>query len=183
MVCQDVKFEPRIRTLYESYRSRPEDPIQRPLGNPSWIPQRHWVLFFLGRTLGNLAAPASVETLLASLRPELNEARHGRPDPSEPNVHFLHLEYTPCWRAAAAWALGQIGDRRAAQTLVNVVGDLRNATDVRHAAAKALGQLGGQDSLLALEKLAQDYPEYSVQRALMRASTQISGSSLTSSRP
>ena len=182
LLGRDAKYEPRIRAAYELYRAKPEDPINRPLGNPSWIPQRHWVLFFLGRTLGNLGAGASVDTLLASLKPELNEARHGRPDPSEPNVHFLQLEYTPCWRAAAAWALGRIGQRRAAPTLLGVVGDLRNATDVRHAAAEALGKLADPASLQAMNELAQDYPEFSIRRALLRACAQASGQAMAAAR-
>jgi HEAT repeat protein len=169
LTCRDGRYEPRIRAAYERYRAKPEDPISRPLGNPSWLPQRHWVLFFLGRTLGNLAAPASVDTLLASLDPGLNEARHGRPDPSEPNIHFLQLEYTPCWRASAAWALGRIGDRRAVPLLLAVVGDMNNSTDVRHAAAEALVRLADPASLEALKKLAQDYPEHSIRRVLLRA--------------
>ena len=180
-LCHDARYEPRIRAVYEAYRARPEDPINRPLGNPSWIPQRHWVLFFLGRTLGNLGDPASVDTLLASLAPELNEARHGRPDPAEPNIHFLQLEYTPCWRVTAAWALGRIGERRAALALVDVVADLRNAVDVRHAAAEALGNLADPATRAAIEELAREYPEYSVRRALLEACTQTSGGMRTAS--
>jgi HEAT repeat protein len=168
-VCRDAKYEPRVRAVYERYRAMPEDPINRPLGNPSWIPQRHWVLFYLGRALGNLGDPQSVETLCASLAPELNEARHGRPDPSEPNIHFLQLEYTPCWRASAAWALGRISDRRAAPVLLEVVDNLDNATDTRHAAAEALGVIADPASLEAIEKLAADYPEVSTRRALQQA--------------
>jgi hypothetical protein len=168
-VCRNRSYEPRIRAAYERYRAKPEDPIKRPLGNPNWIPQRHWVLFYLGRTLGNLEDPRSVETLLASLAPALNEARHGRPDPAEPNIHFLQLEYTPCWRAAAAWALGRIGDRRAVLTLVRVVEDLRNATDTRHQAAEALGRLADPGDTKTLRQLASDYPEVSTRRALLVA--------------
>jgi HEAT repeat protein len=169
LACRDQKYEPRLRAAYERYRSKPEDPINRPLGNPSWIPQRHWVLFYLGRALGNLGDPQSVDTLLVSLSHDLNEARHGRPDPSEPNIHFLQLEYTPCWRAAAAWALGQIGDRRAAGMLLAVVANLDNATDTRHAAAEALGHIADPSSLEAIQDLAADYPEVSTRRALLRA--------------
>ncbi|MCR4412829.1 MAG: HEAT repeat domain-containing protein, partial [Thermoguttaceae bacterium] len=130
-------------------------------------PQRHWVLFYLGRSLGNLGSRDSIGSLMASLGPELNEARHGRPDPSEPNVHFLHLEYTPCWRASAAWALGQIGDRRAAPALVSVLSNLDNAVDVRHAAAESLGRLADPASLDTMRRLARQYPEHSVRRALL----------------
>lgn len=169
-VCRDRLYEPRVRAAYLRYRAMPEDPIDRPLGNPSWIPQRHWVLFYLGRALGNLGDPRSVDALSESLVAELNEARHGRPDPSEPNIHFLQLEYTPCWRAAAAWALGQIGDRRAAGVLLAVVGNLDNATDTRHAAAEALGQVAEAASLAAIRRMASDYPEVSTRRALWEAS-------------
>ena len=168
-VCRDRKYEPRVRAAYERYRAKPEDPINRPLGNPSWIPQRHWVLFYLGRALGNLGDPRSVDTLCASLVPELNEARHGRPDPSEPNILFLQLEYTPCWRAAAAWALGRIGDRRAVPVLLATVGNLDNATDTRHAAAEALGGIADPASLEAIQELAAGYPEVSTRRALLEA--------------
>jgi HEAT repeat protein len=165
----NAKYEARIRASYERYRSMPEDPIDRPLGNPTWIPQRHWVLFYLGRTLGNLRELDSLDTLLASLDSNLNEARHGRPDPSEPNIHFLQLEYTPCWRAAAAWAAGKIGDRRAVATLVDVVRNMDNATDTRHAAAKALGDIADPGSRQTISELAQEYPEVSIRRALQEA--------------
>jgi HEAT repeat protein len=104
-----------------------------------------------------------------SLDHDLNEARHGRPDPSEPNIHFLQLEYTPCWRAAAAWALGRIGESSAAATLLEVVANLDNATDTRHAAAEALGQIADPSRLQAIRDLAADYPEVSTRRALLRA--------------
>ena len=174
-VCRDATYEARVRAAYERYRAKPEDAIKRPLGNPDWIPQRHWVLFYLGRSLGNLADPRSVEVLMASLKPELNEARHGRPDPSEPNIHFLQLEYTPCWRVTAAWALGRIGDRRATPVLLQVVGDLANATDVRHAAAAALGRLADPVSLESITKLARDYPEYNTGRTLKWAAARMTG--------
>jgi HEAT repeat protein len=130
---------------------------------------RHWTLFYLARALGNLGDKQSVDELLAVLSPELNEARHGRPDPSQPDIHFLQLEYTPCWRAAAAYALGCIGAKRAVPVLLEVVGNLDNATDVRHAAAEALGRIADPDSFEAIRKLAQDYPEVSTRKALLRA--------------
>jgi hypothetical protein len=180
LLCRDRRYEPRIRAAYERYRAMPEDPIHRPLGNPDWIPQRHWVLFFLGRTLGNVGAPDSIDTLLASLRPDLNEARHGRPDPSEPNIHFLQLEYTPCWRTTAAWALGKIGERRTAPTLLSVIGDLNNATDVRHAAAEALETLADPSVREAAIRLAQEYPEHSIRKVLLKGCAVMSGQSAAS---
>ncbi len=171
--CRDARYEPAVRAAYERYRAQPEQTFERALNNPpTWqveLPHRHWVLLFLGRTLGNLETPASIDTLLASLVPELNEARHGRPNPAEPNVHLLQMEATPCWRAAAAWALGRIGERRAVPVLLDVVMNLDNAVDTRYAAAEALGFIADPASFPAIQELATDYPEISTRRALLEA--------------
>jgi HEAT repeat protein len=132
-------------------------------------------LFYLARALGNLGDRASVDTLTAVLSDDLNEARHGRPDPSQPEIHLLHLDYTPCWRAAAAWALGEIGDRRARAALLGAVRNLDNATDVRHAAAKALGKVSDPSDLEELNKLTADYAEVSVRKVLETACARIGG--------
>jgi HEAT repeat protein len=166
LACRDAAFEPRARAAFERYLMRPEEPVQRALGNPTWTPIRHWVLFYLARTLGNLQQEASVDILMSVLRDDLNEARHGRPDPSTPEIHFLHLEYTPCWRAAAAWALGEIGHPRAVPALIRVVRNLENAVDVRHTAAGALAKVATSTVLPELESLAAGYPEVSTRRAL-----------------
>lgn len=172
-VCRDRRHAPAVRAAYERYRAMPEELPDRALGAQKLLhvtmPQRHWVLFFLGRTLGNLQDPAAVDTLMASLAPGLNEARHGRPDPAHPNVHLLQLDPTPCWRGAAAWALGRIGDHRAADTLLAVVADMNNAVDTRYAAAKALGAIANPQSIPAIRKLAEDYPEVSTRRALLES--------------
>ena len=169
LVCRDRHYEPRVRAAFERFLALPEEPILRELGNPDWTPVRHWTLFYLARSLANLGDRRSVDSLVAVLGDKLNEARHGRPDPSQPNIHFLHLEYTPCWRAAAAYALGCIGDKRAVPALLNAVRTLDNATDVRHAAAAALGRISDPPSLPALRELAEGYPEVSTRRALLAA--------------
>ena len=166
LTCRDSSSESHVRAAFERYRARPEEPIHRELGNPTWTPVRHWTLFYLARALGNLHDTASVDALTAVLADNLNEARHGRPDPATPEIHFLHLDYTPCWRASAAWALGQIGDRRAVPTLLSAVRNMDNATDVRHAAARALEHIADPSSLPALRGLAANYPEVSTRRAL-----------------
>lgn len=168
LACRDRSAEPRVRAAFTRFRDLPEEPIKRELGNPTWTPVRHWTLFYLARALGNLHDSASVETLTAVLADRLNEARHDRPDPAEPTIHLLHLDYTPCWRAAAAWALGQIGDRRAAPALLGAVRNLDNATDVRHAAARALESVEDPAGLAELRQLAAGYPEISTRRALQR---------------
>jgi len=175
LTCRDPAAEPRVRAAFVRFRALPEEPISRTLGNPTWTPVRHWTLFYLARALGNLGDRASVDTLSAVLSDDLNEARHGRPDPSQPEIHLLHFDYTPCWRAAAAWALGEIGDRRARPALLGAVRNLENATDVRHAAARALGKMTEPSELAELSKLAADYPEVSVRKVLRAACARIGG--------
>ena len=133
------------------------------------LPAKHWVCFYLARSLGNLALPASIDTLIVSLRDEPAEAATGSPDPLGPGVLFLHNDLTPCWRAAAAWALGRIGDRRAVPVLLDVVGNMENATDTRYSAAEALGRIADPTSREQIEQLAADYPEISTRRALQQA--------------
>jgi HEAT repeat protein len=169
LVCRDRAYEPRVRSAFARFVEMPEEPVKRELGNPTWTPVRHWTLFYLARTLGNLRDPRSTEALISVLDNKWNEARHGRPDPSTPEIHFLQNEYTPCWRAAAAWALGQIGDARAVPALSSVVRNFDNAVDVRHAAADALGRIAAPSALSELKQLAADYPEVSTRRALAHA--------------
>lgn len=172
LVCRDLNYEPRLRAALERYRSRTQDiPRVFDTGIPvvTQLPVKHWVCFFLARSLGNLADPRSVPALLAALEESPPEAAAGRPDPLGPGVLFLQNDLTPCWRAAVAWALGQSGDRRAVPALLKTVGDLDNALDTRHAAAEALRRLADPASLAALRKLAADYPEVSTRRTLLEA--------------
>ena len=174
LTCRDKAYEPRIRAAFDRFRTTSIDGFARVSDTalPAKLPARHWVCFFLARAMGNLADAQSVDSLLAALA-DAPEAATGHPDPAGPGVLFLHNDLTPCWRAAAAWALGQIGDRRAAPALVNVVADLKNATDTRHAAAEALAQLGDTTLLPALRALAANYPEVSTRRALLHSAARI----------
>lgn len=176
LTCRDQRYEPRIRAAFDRYRTRPNDPIPRVFdtGIPVvlQLPIKNWVCFFLARSLGNLAQPASVEALLAALKAP-SEAASGYPDPLGPGCLFLHDDLTPCWRAGAAWALGQVGDKRAVPILLAVIADLKNAPDTRHAAAVALGRIGDPATRAELLHLAADYPEISTQRALQEAAGKI----------
>lgn len=172
LTCRDRKYEPRIRAAFDRYRTRPKDPIERVFdtGIPvvQQLPVKNWVCFFLARSLGNLAAPDSVDSLIAALKAPA-EAANGYPDPLGPGCLFLHDDLTPCWRSAAAWALGCIGDKRAVPSLLGVVQDLKNAPDTRHAAAVALGRIANPASRESILRIASDYPEVSTRRALLEA--------------
>ncbi len=172
-LCRDAVWAAPIRAAYERYLKEPEERFERKMNHPTTfnvqLPRRHWVLFYLGRALGNLKDQEAVDLLLPTLDAALNEARHGRPAPDQTNVHLLQMEVTPCWRATAAWALGQIGDRRAVPVLLDTVRNLDNAVDTRHAAAVALVHMGDPDSLTAIQEIADIYPEISVRRKLLEA--------------
>lgn len=171
LLCRDRSFEPRIRQAMERYWTQPVDiPRVFDTGIPVVLklPVRHWVCFFLARSLGNLGDARSMESLVKILESSAPEAASGRPDPLGPGVLFLQNDLTPCWRAAVAWALGQIGDSRAQPVLLKTVADLQNATDTRYAAAIAAGQLANAAGLIELHRLAEDYPEISVRRALLK---------------
>ncbi|NQV33909.1 MAG: HEAT repeat domain-containing protein [Phycisphaeraceae bacterium] len=170
LVCRDRTYEARIRAALERYRKKPMDiPRVFDTGIPVvlTLPVKHWVCFFLARSLGNLSDARSTEALIAILENEASEAATGYPDPLGPGVLFLHNDLTPCWRAAVAWALGRIGDHEAVPVLIAVVENMDNALDTRHAAAQALGRCVQPADLAQIRELAADYPESSTRRVLL----------------
>ena len=178
LTARDPADEPRIRRLFEQVAASETDiPRVFDTGIPivDRLPDKHWVAFFLARNLGCLGSENSVDSLIQALRDSPPEAAEGRPDPLGPGVLFLHNDLTPCWRAAVAWALGEIGDRRAMRVLLDIIGNLDNALDTRHTAATSLGRLGIRADLPILRKLAQDYPEISVRRELRRVIVDLEG--------
>ncbi len=169
-VCRDATYESRIRTAFLRFAAEPEPQLKRTMGNnpsrPEELPRRNCILFFLARTLGQIGASASAADLTRVLAASPDEAHLGRPDPSEPNLHYLHNVCPPCWRGAVCWALGRCGDQNA------VAGHPDNAVDVRHAAAEALGRLAGARQREAQLRLAAQATETSVRLALERAAAQ-----------
>lgn len=170
LVCRDRGQAARLREVFARYQAQPVDiPRVFDHGIPvvQTLPLKNWVCFFAARTLGNLGDTASTDFLMAALEQSPPEAAGGVPDPLGPGVLFLHNDLTPCWRAELAWALGRLGDRRAAPVLLKVVGDLRNAPDTRHAAAVALVRLGDAAGEDTLRKLAAGYPDIATRRVLL----------------
>ena len=152
--CLAPRFAPRIRDALDRFRAT----------KPSR--DRSWTCFLLARALGRLRDPSVLPSLIACLEEDPNETQLGLVDP--PNT-FIYASMTPFYRAAAAYALGEIGDRRAIPTLLAAVANLDNAMDVRRSAAQALALVADAAALPRLEKLAADYPEVATRRALLRA--------------
>jgi hypothetical protein len=168
-VCLDGRYGPRVLAALKRYAEQPPSAIDGRLASPGRIPATHWVSFYLARTLGRLRFAGAAEFLAEAVGKGLPEAALGRPDAPGVPLLYIHKTMTPCWRAAAADALGRIGDRRAASALVAAVKDLENASDVRAAAAGALARLAGPPEAEVLAALAADYPEVSTRRLLQAA--------------
>ena len=179
LTCRDPRYEPRVRAALARYVATTTTiarVFDRGIPVVRELPVKNWVCFFLARTLGYLDEAASIDGLLAALDAGPGEFAGGSPDPQGPGVLFLHNELTPCWRAAVAWALGGIGDPRAAPALTRIVREPGYAVDTRHAAAVALGRLRDGPDAAALRQLAAGCPEISTRRALLEACQASAGS-------
>ncbi len=88
---------------------------------------------------------------------------------------MLQEDNTPCYRAAAAYALGRIGKRSATDVLIKTLGNMDNALDVRHASAVALKRIADESDIQAIAKLAAGYPEVSVRKVLLSIDQECTG--------
>jgi len=174
VLCTSPRHEPRIRAVLDRYRAKRRDPLLRSRKIRTPVPDRPWVLFYMTRLLGKLADPASSECLVSVLEKDPNEAAFGRPAPDTVWVGMLQDSNTPCYRAAAAYALGQIGERSAANILMKTLRNMDNALDVRHASAVALKRIADARIAKAIAELAVDYPDVSVRNVLLSRPTYVS---------
>ena len=106
--------------------------------------------------LGELRDPAAIPALIESMtNPSVGEislvslARIGSVEAVEPILSRFDDSWWYPGQAAAARTLGELGDRRACPTLSRLL-STSPRSDVRRAAAKALGRIGGQDAVAPL---------------------------------
>ena len=132
-----------IRAAFERYaRAREHIPRTFDTGIPVVIelPVKHWVCFFLARTLGNWRTRSRPTRWWPCWT-----SRPRRQRPAGPIRSGLACcSCTTISRlagAAVAWALGRIGDPRAVPVLLQTIANLDNAVDTRHAAAVRAAEL------------------------------------------
>ena len=166
ILCTDRQYEPRIRAVLNRYREKERAPLFRTRVIRSPVPDRPWVMFYMARLLGKLADQDSSDCLIAALDRDPNEAAVGRPAPDSVWVGMLQEDNTPCYRAAAAHALGRIGEPSAADVLIKALRNMDNALDVRHASAVALKRIAEEKHHETIAKLAASYPDVSVKQVL-----------------
>jgi HEAT repeat protein len=171
LVCANQAFTPRLQDAYLRYMAI-TNPLPRAIVGELPViknmPVRHWNCFYLARALGNLKDPQALPALLKGLASP-GEYTFGYPNPIDADVLFMHKDMTPCWRASAAHALGEIGDARAIPALLKTVNTPSNALDTRHAAATALGLLGDASLVSTLNKQLDRCEETSMRQALILA--------------
>ena len=160
VVCLERRFAPRLRGAFVRYRVTAEER------------RGAWASFFLARSLGQLRDPDSVDDLLTALDDGVPEARLGYE--AFPRWR-VYRAMSPFHRAAAAYSLGRIGDRRAVAALLRAAADLDNAVGVRHAAAMALQSLCDASDLPRLRSLTETYPEVTTRHVLQEACRRAKG--------
>ena len=166
VLCLDARLGPRLAAAFQRYRSG-KGLAAKP--NPQ---TQAWVCFYLARALGKVRYRGAVDVLLSALRDDPTELAEGA---EAPPSAFVYRGMTPFYRAAAAYALGRIGDRRAAPALMGAVANFDNAVDVRHSAARGLAHLCGPSDMPALQRLASSYPEVATRRVLLEACARAAG--------
>jgi len=160
VLCLDTRFAPRLAAAFQRYRAISASPVKD-------FPRartKAWVCLYLAKALGKIRHRGSVDVLLSALDNDPTEASFGYETP--PSA-ILYKAITPMYRAAVAYALGRIGDRRATPSLLKGVANFDNALDVRHSAAHALALVCDESCLPDLQKLAADYPEVATRRVLL----------------
>ncbi len=155
VVCLDPAAAGRVRERLSAYLAKPASET------------RSWVCFMLIRSLAALRDREALALLTGVLTNEPDETAAGV---NLPPSHWVHKAQKPFFRAAAAFALGEIGDRAAVPVLNAALQNASNAPAVRHQSAVALGRLADARLTAELAKLATTEPDQVTRRALLEAS-------------
>jgi HEAT repeat protein len=120
-----------------------------------------WVRLNAAKTLAWIGDKRAVEPIARLLSQAKAEADYGY------SGTFKDEEYAdpaPRWREGLIRALGKLHARKHAALIVRILEDEASVVEVRHAAAKALAELGGETARLALQRAASNHPFQSVRQ-------------------
>ncbi len=154
IVCRDPARAAQVAERLEHYTAQEESET------------RSWVCFFLLRTLGHLGEESTIPLVRRVLVESPKEAELGL---NTPPVHWPYKAMKPFFRAAAAYALGELGARETRADLLDTLSDLDNAPAVRREAAIALGKVADRKTLSKMKQIAANYPEWTTRRHLFDA--------------
>ncbi|MHC4503427.1 MAG: HEAT repeat domain-containing protein, partial [Planctomycetota bacterium] len=125
-----------------------------------------WVRINAAKALMFMEVTSAVDPLarlLAASRPEADHGYFGRfLFRSRKQGQDEHDDPSPRWREAFVRALGRLGAKRHVPLLVKLVGDDRNALEIRHAAAVALDEIGTPEATAALARAEATHPFHSI---------------------
>jgi len=110
-----------------------------------------WVRLNAAKTLSWLGDRRAVEPIARLLRATPPEAAFGY------NATFKNEEYddpAPRWREGLIRALGLLGGHEHTGLIIEILSDERSVPEIRHAAARALEDLGGDAAMAALRTAA-----------------------------
>jgi len=153
----------RFQEAFEKYRRRYFEIRKDYLGLETGACA--WICYHSLETLGRLEDVDSYGLFMNALA-DSPEAVDGFDSACNP---LAFLSTTPQYRAAAAFALGQIGSHEAVPALLETVNNFDNDLEVRHLAAKALVKLCDGRDIEMLRSTADDYPEVHTRRVLLNA--------------
>ncbi|MBT3377580.1 MAG: hypothetical protein HN742_20780 [Lentisphaerae bacterium] len=155
-----------VRSMVATYRRYRKQATTTSLADYPQARTRAWVCFYLARALGRTGDAAAARELLDALHGGPRELDTPSPRPPHPMVYE---GITPFHRAAAAYAVGRLRPAGAVDALLAITGDLVNALDVRHSAAKGLACAAMRSDVEAIRALAEAYPEVGTRRMLHAA--------------
>jgi len=153
VVCLDAAQAGRVRERLSAWLAQPSSET------------RSWVCFMLVRSVAWLHDRSAAPLLVTVLEREPVETAAGT---NPPPCHWVHKAQKPFFRAAAAYALGGIGDDAVIPALEAALANLENAPAVREQSAVALTRLSAGRRGAELARLAEAEAALNTRRALLQ---------------
>ncbi|MDR1497313.1 MAG: HEAT repeat domain-containing protein [Puniceicoccales bacterium] len=145
------------------------DPAELPKIIPLLEHPNHWVRINAAKTLLFTGDKSAVPAIRTRLDRSKREGDYGEFSPPPYNVQAQGQDEfndpTPRDREALIMALGGFRDVESVPILIRILNDDKNSLGIRHRAALALGQIGSEKALAALQTAELKHPFHSVRMA------------------